>query len=235
MSNQMKNVVIYKRTSSLTNCGENKDSHIRQEKTCSDYCKSKKWIVAASFYDEGVSGSIYPFRRDGFMNLYLYCKENDIDTIVFESLSRFSRTQLETELAYRKLRDENFHLVSVVDGNFEDDKISKLNRTILGAIAEYQKEEIKTNLLVSRERKKTFNKSIDYVTLDGDGKCEGRKSHKEINVELVSLVKRLRRKNWKTKRQMSFRKISNHIADLGYYNEKGKVFHPQSIKDMVSQ
>ena len=67
----MKNVVIYKRTSSLANCGEDKDSHIRQEKTCGDYCKSKKWNVVASFYDEGVSGSVYPFRRDGFMDFYL--------------------------------------------------------------------------------------------------------------------------------------------------------------------
>ena len=124
-------------------------------------------------------------------------------------------------------------MVSVIDGSFEDNRISKLNGQILSAIAEYQREEIVFNLPVSRERKKQQNKKVNYVTLDGKGKYEGRKAKKELQPELVALVKELRRKNWKTKKQMSLRQISLHLFELGYVNERGKPYNTQSVKDMV--
>ena len=72
--------------------------------------------------------------------------------------------------------------------------------------------------------------------MDGQGKCGGRKSHLELNPELVKLVKRLRRRNWKTKKQKSYRQISRILfEDYGYSNEKGKPFNPKSIMVMVSQ
>ena len=91
------------------------------------------------------------------------------------------------------------------------------------------------NLLVSRGRKKQQNKKGNYVTLEGKGKCEGRKAKKELQPELVALVKKLRRRNWKTKKRMSLRKISQHLLELGYVNERGKPYNAQSIKDMVKQ
>ena len=139
------------------------------------------------------------------------------------------------ESGHRKLKVDGFELVSVIDGSFEDNRISKLNRQMLSAIAEYQREEIVFNLSVSRERKKQQNKKGNYVSLEGKGKCEGRKAKKELQPELVALVKKLRRRNWKTKKQMSLRKISQHLLELGYVNERGKPYNPQSIKDMVRQ
>ena len=62
----MKNCVIYTRTSSLTNCGEDKDSHQRQEQICVDYCKSNRLSIQAIFYDEGVSGKVLVFNRSVF-------------------------------------------------------------------------------------------------------------------------------------------------------------------------
>ena len=54
----MKRCVIYKRTSSLANSGEDKDSHQRQEKICTDYCKANNLEMVKVFYDVGVSGKI---------------------------------------------------------------------------------------------------------------------------------------------------------------------------------
>lgn len=232
----MKNCVIYLRTSSLTNVGNDKDSDTRQLESCNLYCSREKLAVEGVFYDMGVSGKTSVFKRDKFKELYFYCLENDIRTIVFESLSRFSRDSLELELGYRKLTEEGFTLISSTsDIEFDNSPHSKLVRGILGSISEYQRGEIVFNLSVSRERKKTFNKTIDYVTLDGQGKCEGRKSHKELNPDLVLLVKKLRKRNWKTKKQRSYREISSILQDRGYLNERGKKYHPKSIKDMVTQ
>ena len=62
------------------------------------------------------------------------------------------------ESGHRTLKVDGFELVSVIDGSFEDNRISKLNRQNLSGIAEYQREEIVFNLSVSRERKKQRNK-----------------------------------------------------------------------------
>lgn len=67
-------------------------------------------------------------------------------------------------------------------------------------------------------------------------KREGRKTHLELNPELVKLVKRLRRRNWKTKKQKSYREISRILSeDYGFFNERGKAFNPKSIMVMVNQ
>ena len=231
----MKKCVIYKRTSSATDCGGDKDSHRRQEQICADYCSSSGLEVCGVFYDEGISGNVSVFQRTAFKDLYLHCLENGIRTIVFETISRFSRDSYELEVAYRKLTGEEFTLVPVTDGDFENDRVSKLNRQIISAISEYQREEIVFNLSVARDRRKSSNEKTGYLTLDGKGKCEGRKSHKEKNPELVALVKRLRRRNWKTKKRMSYRKISEHLFQNGHVNERGNRFHMESIKSMVQQ
>ena len=102
-------------------------------------------------------------------------------------------------------------------------------------LTEYQREEIVFNLSVARNRKKVRNKDLGITSLDGSGKCEGRKSHKEINSELVALVKKLRRRNWKTKKQMSYQKISDYLLDNGYVNERGNPYNHYSIRNMVQQ
>ena len=67
-------------------------------------------------------------------------------------------------------------------------------------------------------------------------KREGRKTHRELNPELVKLVKRLRRRNWKTKRQKSYRQISRILSeDYGFFNERGNAFNQKSIMVMVNQ
>ena len=67
-------------------------------------------------------------------------------------------------------------------------------------------------------------------------KREGRKTHRELNPELVKLVKRLRRRNWKTKRQKSCRQISRILfEDYGFFNERGNAFNPKSIMVMLNQ
>ena len=49
------------------------------------------------------------------------------------------------------------------------------------------------------------------------------------------VVKRLRKRNWKTKRRMSLRQTSKHLSDMGYLNERGNPYSAQSISDMGKQ
>jgi hypothetical protein len=73
---------------------------------------------------------------------------------------------------------------------------------VLGAIAQFEKASLVAKLKAARDRKRAR-----------DGKCEGRRSHREMNPQLVVLVKRLRRRHPKTGERRSFRAIA---AELDY-------------------
>jgi hypothetical protein len=67
------------------------------------------------------------------------------------------------------------------------------------------------------------------------GSCEGRRSHREMNPELVVLVKRLRRRHPKTGERRSFRAIAAELAARGHFNIHGRPFAAESIKAMVQR
>jgi DNA invertase Pin-like site-specific DNA recombinase len=111
---------------------------------------------------------------------------------------------------------------SAPDRFLEDTPTAVLVRQVLGAIAQFEKASIVAKLKAARDRKRAR-----------DGKCEGRKSHREMNPELVALVKRLRRRNPKTGERRSLRSIAAVLAKLGHVNIHGRPFAAESIKAMV--
>jgi hypothetical protein len=54
-----------------------------------------------------------------------------------------------------------------------------------------------------------------------------------VNPELVTLVKRLRRRNPKTVQRKSLRSIAAQLAQLGYVNIHGRPFAAESIQSMI--
>jgi hypothetical protein len=107
-------------------------------------------------------------------------------------------------------------------GSFIDDTpTAKLVRQVLGAISEFDKAMTVAKLRGARERKRREA-----------GKCEGRKSHAELNPELVALAKRLRRQKPKGGR-MSLRAISAELATQGFLNENGRPFAAASVRSMI--
>tara|TARA_Y100000593_G_C4303664_1_gene334641 strand:+ start:110 stop:820 length:711 start_codon:yes stop_codon:yes gene_type:complete len=229
--------VIYLRTSSLTSSAEGKDSRIRQENICRDFCNRENLEVAEIFYDQGVSGSSSVLDRFQFKRMYLYCIENDIRNIVFENNTRFSRDLIEQESAFNFLEKEEFILFSATEGQWNKDESSQdLVRKIMAAVAEYERKQIVFRLAVARDRKRIDNQKIGLTTINGRGKVGGAKSHTELDQELVKLAKRLRRRNWKTKKQLSYRKIADKMAkEYGKLNRNGTVYSASSVRSMCNQ
>jgi DNA invertase Pin-like site-specific DNA recombinase len=86
---------------------------------------------------------------------------------------------------------------SAPDFFVEDTPTAVLVRQVLGAIAQFEKASLVAKLKAARDRKRAR-----------DGKCEGRRSHREMNPELVALAKRLHRRNPKTReRAVPYRNI----------------------------
>ena len=92
---------------------------------------------------------------------------------------------------------------------------------IAGAFAQLEKARLVAKLKTARERRRAET-----------GKCEGRKSHAEINPELVQHVMRLRRRSPNGQRR-SLRDIAAELARLGFRNERGTPFSAASVQSML--
>ena len=94
----------------------------------------------------------------------------------------------------------------------------------LGAVAQFEKASLVAKLKAARDRKRTR-----------DGKCEGRRSHLEMNPQLVALAKRLHRRNPKTGQRLSLRAIAAELASQGLVNMHGRPYAAASIQAMVQR
>ena len=231
----MKNAVSYYRTSSQANVGDDKDSKKRQEASCDLYAKRHKYMVANTFYDAGVSGSVNALERPEFKRMIDWCEDNDVRIILVEDVKRYARDIVMQETTYRTLKGMGYEIITATgDVKFEDDLQSTLMRQMVGAFAEYDRKSIALRLKVARERKAKVNESKGIITLNGIGKCSGRRSYEETDTELVRETKRLARINPLTKKKRSVRKISKILFDLGYSTSNNTPLSPSTIQRIVA-
>jgi DNA invertase Pin-like site-specific DNA recombinase len=215
--------IAYLRTSSAANVGADKDSDRRQREAIEAFGRRAGYEVVAQFYDSAVSGADPVDTRPGFAAMLERIEGNGVRTIIVETASRFARDLMVQEVGHAKLRERGIDLIAADNpGSFIDDTpTAKLVRQVLGAISEFDKAMTVAKLRGARERKR---REV--------GKCEGRKSHAELNPELVALVRQLRRRRPKGG-QLSLREISAELAQRGILNERGNPYSAGSINSML--
>ena len=145
-----------------------------------------------------------------------YCEENEIKTIVFENSSRLSRNVICMETGFQYLSSLGYTLISVDSPEtfVKTSPEGTLIRHVLSCISHFERSSIVEKLRVSRERKSKLNKSRGYISRNGNGKCEGVKKLTELNPELSGLVVKYRRKkDIRTKKSVSYMKISKLLED----------------------
>jgi len=163
--------------------------------------------------------------RPGFSALLARIANNGVLTIIVETASRFARDLMVQEVGFAKLQALGVKLVAADSPQsfLDDTPTSKLIRQILGAVSEFDKAMVIAKLKGARERKHALT-----------GKCEGRKSHAELNPDLVREAKRLRRRSPKG-HQRSLREVAAELARRGYLNVNRKPFAAMSIRSMLGE
>ena len=219
----MSEAVAYYRTSSQTNVDG--DSVERQRAAVQSYARSNGITVVSEYYDAAVSGADPVLGRDGFAAMIDHIAGNGVRAILVESPDRFARDLIVAETGYAWLAEQGIDLIPTTAPTYFTDgtPTSKLIRQILGAVAEFDKTQTVAKLKAARDRIKAAT-----------GKCEGRKSHAELRPGMVKEAKRLHRRNPRTGKRRSLRRIAGELASLGYLNERGMIYGPQSIKAMVA-
>jgi DNA invertase Pin-like site-specific DNA recombinase len=224
MAKELYNAVAYLRTSSAANVGADKDSDKRQRTAINAYAKANGYQIVDEYYDAAVSGADPIDQRPGFMEMLRRVASNGAKTIIVESPDRFARDLIVQLTGHDILKSHGIALVPTTAPDFfvEDTPTAVLVRQVLGAIAQFEKASVVAKLATARKRKK-----------EETGKCEGRKSHAELQPDVVALVRRLRRRKPKGG-QLSLRAISAALEAEGHRNEKGRPYNPKSIASMLS-
>jgi DNA invertase Pin-like site-specific DNA recombinase len=227
MANKAKLIeaVAYMRTSSAANVGADKDSEQRQRAAIERYAKHAGYMVIAWFNDPAVSGADPIETRPGFAALLDRIERNGVRVVVVEDASRFARDLVAQELGLLALMKRGVRVLTATGDDMTDtsDPSRIMMRQIAGSFAQYEKARLVAKLRKARDRKRA-----------ACGKCEGRKSHAELNPDLVAKAKRLRRRSPKGHR-LSLRAVSAELARLGYLNANGKPFAAMSVRSMLDE
>ncbi len=218
--------LAYYRTSSAANVGADKDSEKRQRAAVEGFAKRAGYSVVDEFRDEAVSGKDPIEGRRGFKALLERIVGNHVRVVIVEDASRFARHLMTQEAGIALLVGFGVRVLTANGDDLtdSDDEFRVAMRQIMGVFSQLERTRLVKKLKVARDRKRAKGHKV-----------EGRKSHAEARPDVVAEAKRLRRINPRTGEQLSFQRISKHLAAMGYLNENGRPFNPKSIMMMVEQ
>ena len=113
--------------------------------------------------------------RPGFNRLLDRIESNGVRVVIIEDASRFARDLMTQELGILSLIKLGVRVITATGDDLTDtsDPMKKAMRQIAGAFAELEKARLVAKLRGARERKR---EKAESTTIDGRGKCEGRKS-----------------------------------------------------------
>ncbi|MFC1580083.1 recombinase family protein [Thermodesulfobacteriota bacterium] len=199
------------------------DGLIRQEKAINDFADSKGIDVVKIYQDLGVSGTLS--NRPALAEMMVDLEQNGhgIKTVIVEKLDRVARDLMIQETIIQDFKENGISLISAMEGAdlLDNDPTRKLVRQILGAIAEYEKSMLVQKLRVARQRHKAKN-----------GKCEGRKSYREVAPEIVEHIRRLRRKRKGLKRR-TYKEIAQRMNMESIPTLNGQPWNLQTIRHVL--
>lgn len=216
--------VAYLRTSSAANVGSDKDSDRRQRAAINAFARANGYQIVDEFYDAAVSGADPIETRPGFSALLDRIEGNGVRIVLIEDASRFARALVTQELGILALIERG---VTVLTSSGDDlchteDEFKIAMRQIAGTFAQLEKTRLVRKLRAARERKRATG-----------AKVEGRKSHAELNPDLVTLARRLHRKDRNGNRR-SLREIAAELAVQGYTSAAGTPLSPSVVRSLVT-
>lgn len=143
----MSAVVAYTRVSTDDQTCEN------QRRTISAHYSVGKW-----FSDDGVSGTVAATQRAGLGALLAYVREGDV--VVVAAIGRLGRNTLDVLNTVEALKAKSVSVVSMREGFDLATPAGKLMLTMLAAVAELERENIKARQLAGLERAKAEGKHL---------------------------------------------------------------------------
>jgi DNA invertase Pin-like site-specific DNA recombinase len=195
----------------------------RQEATIAQYAKAHGIEIVKTYKEEAVSGTTDETARPAFREMVSDILKNGVRLIIVEGLDRLAREYRIQETLLIYLASKGIDLINActeenVTQAVMADPMKKALVQIQGVFAELEKSLLVKKLKVARDRMR-----------DKTGKCEGRKSYREIAPEIIEEMKLLRRKPKGIGKRLSYAAIADALNDKGYRTADGKVFTGNNV------
>lgn len=143
----MSSVIAYVRVSTDDQTNEN------QRRLIGDRYNVSKW-----FEEDGVSGSIPARQRPAMSALLAYVREGD--TVVVNAVDRLGRDTIDVLSTVESLKAKKVSVVSMREGFDLATPAGKLMLTMLAAVAELERENIKARQMAGIERARAEGKNL---------------------------------------------------------------------------
>ena len=201
----------------------------RQEAAIEAYAKKVGYEVARYFREEGVSGTTDEADRPAFQEMVAMILRNGVKTVIVEGMDRLAREYRIQETLLIYLASKGITLISArteedITAAVETDPMRKALVQIQGVFSELEKSLLVKKLRTGRERVKKQK-----------GKCEGAKSYREMDPELIREIKRLRRPPKGVTKKRSFREIAEILNGQGRRTRRGKPFTASNVANIAAR
>ena len=130
------------------------------DQTCENQRRtiSARYAVAKWFTDDGVSGAIAATQRPALAALLAYVREGD--AVIVAAIDRLGRNTLDVLNTVEALKTKGVSVVSMREGFYLATPAGKLMLTMLAAVAELERENLKVRQLAGLERARAEGKSL---------------------------------------------------------------------------
>jgi DNA invertase Pin-like site-specific DNA recombinase len=197
------------------------DGFPRQREAIKKWAASHNVKIVRWFEERGVSGAKELTDRPALSELMVALMSNGVRLAVVEKLDRIARDQMVQEGIIQSLLKEGFELASAAAGEENlcgNEPGRKLMRTIMGAIAEYDKQMIVLKLRAARSRTKAK-----------EGRCEGRKpfGHYDGEAAILGRIRELHTQG------SNYEKAAQTLNAEGIRTRIGGLWYPATIRRIL--
>lgn len=189
-----------------------------QEDAIRRYASIYNYTVIKIYRDEGISGS--KISRPGLESLRMDARDGNFEKVIFKRLSRFGRNAMDLLSLYKEFEDSyQIELVSVDEGIKTTTSIGRLFRSVLAAIAEFERDTINIRMIEAKCKKlrnfEIYNGKIPYGYKFDKNKRKiiVNRKEKAVYVKVVDLY---------LNHDMSLMQISRHLNKLRIKTKEGK-------------
>ncbi len=201
----------------------------RQKAVIEGYARKAGYDVVSFFREEGVSGTLEEIDRPAFQEMISEILKNGVRTVIVEGMDRLAREYRIQETLLIYMASKGITLISArteenITVAIESDPMRKALVQIQGVFSELEKSLLVKKLRTGRERVKKQK-----------GKCEGAKSYKEVDPDLIREIKRLRRPPKGVTKKRSFREIAEILNSQGRRTRRGKLFTANNVANIAAR
>ncbi len=145
------------------------------DQTCENQRRtiSARYAVAKWFTDDGVSGAVAATERPALAALLAYVREGDV--VIVAAIDRLGRNTIDVLSTVEALKAKGVSVVSMREGFDLATPAGKLMLTMLAAVAELERENLKARQLAGLERAKAEGKALGRTkAIDDAAMCAWR-------------------------------------------------------------